>query len=837
MLYRKRKSSIFILGGSTLTGFSTRFRAGSRSGKRSSWQTLCLLSGPCSRAFLKIGLAAILLSLCLAPYSLRWFQPPQIRQLEQPTSRFLQQIGLRARVDVLQLSPLHLLVTANCNSGSQEALARQLRFLYNIDEARGDRLLVVQGEPLCTFRNPCWVIFLAGAGLMLVGYAGCFALINWAQRPAGGIRKRRWPDRLLKLSLLLTIWAVASSALPPLCLPLNLLLLLWWKVRQRNARKRAIVNGMDEAAILLMSFEPAVSASCFKELGPEAVHALTLRISQLPPISPDLREAVMLTFEGLMAAAWRGADRHRCTPAMVCTTLNRFYLHSRADGRLYSASPSGRSLFPSRRWFAIVGSIAILSAAVAGYAFLLVRLEVPEPIRHDLSQFVELSPLAAVHIEREGQTHTLVGLGTDDLNSFRPLVHERAQALGLDPLTVGCLGIRHHQHHFPLRLAGELLLGGMLLLLVWKGRSRPRPVSDELKNPVPDPPPAQAVPAPSEARKPESVVSLMQVDDLTVEVGRGLLGLVDPNQGAKLLERVTGIRRQLALTCGFVLPGVRFRDNLQIEVNHYVISIRGLEKARGMVMVNHFLAIGPEAKLSELRGTLVADPTYGESAKWISPEQRADAERLGVMIFDPVSVVATQLTTVLSENAAEILTFNACLDLFKQTSLAALLDELEMRELDRVRLWKLLRELLRQQVSIRDLTRILEGLILDAYQGASDEELVELARMAVRDSIVRDLCQVETGKPPGPLVLWRVPEELLDLIDGDPQQNCQLLEKFELLSHRMLNAGHQPVVLVEPAYRPSLQKLLMPLKNLRVLSTAELPEWVTLSYFRGEGRL
>ena len=149
-----------------------------------------------------------------------------------------------------------------------------------------------------------------------------------------------------------------------------------------------------------------------------------------------------------------------------------------------------------------------------------------------------------------------------------------------------------------------------------------------------------------QTKKPESVVQLMQVDPISLEVGRGLLTLVDPNQGAKLLERVTSIRRHIAMELGIVVPGVRFRDNLQLRPNAYTIKIKEIEVAQGEVMVNQFLAIGPEDKLKSLRGTKTVDPTYGMPGVWISPEQRGEAERLGCMIFDPVSVIATQLTEV-----------------------------------------------------------------------------------------------------------------------------------------------------------------------------------------------
>ncbi len=156
-------------------------------------------------------------------------------------------------------------------------------------------------------------------------------------------------------------------------------------------------------------------------------------------------------------------------------------------------------------------------------------------------------------------------------------------------------------------------------------------------------------------KKPENVVNLMQVDPISLEVGRGLLSLVDPNQGAKLLDRVTSIRRHIALEMGIVVPGVRFRDNLQLKPNAYAIKIKEIEVASGEVQVNQFLAIGPEEKLKNLRGTKTVDPTYGMPGVWISPEQRGDAERLGCMIFDPVSVIATQLTEVIRTNANELL--------------------------------------------------------------------------------------------------------------------------------------------------------------------------------------
>ena len=156
-----------------------------------------------------------------------------------------------------------------------------------------------------------------------------------------------------------------------------------------------------------------------------------------------------------------------------------------------------------------------------------------------------------------------------------------------------------------------------------------------------------------DTKRVEVAATMLPVDPVALEVGRGLLPLVDPAQGQRLLERVTSIRRHVATEIGIIVPGVRFRDNLQLKPNSYVIKIRDLEVARGEVMMNQYLAIGPDERLKALRGMRVTDPTYGLPAVWISAEQRGEAERTGCMIFDPVSVIATQLTEIIRAHAGD----------------------------------------------------------------------------------------------------------------------------------------------------------------------------------------
>ncbi|CAN0311009.1 unnamed protein product, partial [Phaeothamnion confervicola] len=244
----------------------------------------------------------------------------------------------------------------------------------------------------------------------------------------------------------------------------------------------------------------------------------------------------------------------------------------------------------------------------------------------------------------------------------------------------------------------------------------------------------------SESKKPESVVQLMQVDPISLEVGRGLLSLVDPNQGAKLLERVTSIRRHVAMELGIVVPGVRFRDNLQLKPNAYVIKIKEIEVAQGEVQVNQFLAIGPEEKLKNLRGTKTVDPTYGMPGVWISPEQRGDAERLGCMIFDPVSVVATQLTEVVRSHAADLLgrqEVQALIDTIKKTHPAVVKDVVpDALSLGEVQ--KVLQNLVKERVSIRDLVSILETLADNVHMTKDPEMLTEFVRVALSRTICKE---------------------------------------------------------------------------------------------------
>ncbi len=318
-------------------------------------------------------------------------------------------------------------------------------------------------------------------------------------------------------------------------------------------------------------------------------------------------------------------------------------------------------------------------------------------------------------------------------------------------------------------------------------------------------------------KKPESVVQLMQVDAISLEVGRGLLSLVDPREGAKLLERVTSIRRHVAMELGIVVPGVRFRDNLQLKPNTYVIKIKEIEVAQGEVQVNQFLAIGPEEKLKNLRGIKTVDPTYGMPGVWISPEQRGDAERFGCMIFDPVSVVATQLTEVVRSHASELLgrqEVQALIDTIKKTH-PAVVKELIPDGLQLGEVQKVLQNLVKERVSIRDLVTILETLADHVHMTKDPEMLTEFARVALSRSICKEYMNNEgtinvITLDPG--IEQTIQASIQRTEQGsfltiDPNVGQEILQAISMQVEALQEKGLQPILLTSPPIRPSLRKL------------------------------
>ena len=215
-----------------------------------------------------------------------------------------------------------------------------------------------------------------------------------------------------------------------------------------------------------------------------------------------------------------------------------------------------------------------------------------------------------------------------------------------------------------------------------------------------------------EIRKPENVVSLLQVDPIELEFGYGIIPLADVNQGGDLIDRVVMIRRQIALELGAVVPIIRLRDNIQLNPNQYIIKIKGIQVSEGEILFDHYMAMNPGIVEEEITGIPTFEPSYHLPALWITESQRERAETLGYTVVDPPSIIATHLTEVVRSNIADLLSRQDVQNLINniKDNNQTLIDELVPKLLGIGEIQKVLQNLLHEGISIRDLPSICETL-------------------------------------------------------------------------------------------------------------------------------
>lgn len=237
----------------------------------------------------------------------------------------------------------------------------------------------------------------------------------------------------------------------------------------------------------------------------------------------------------------------------------------------------------------------------------------------------------------------------------------------------------------------------------------------------------------------EKIEDYLQVDPLEVEIGYGLISLVDESQGGDLFSRITNLRKQLAMDLGIVIPPVRVRDNLQLEANQYVVKIRGNVVASDKLMMGRYLAMSPTRSTTQLEGLDVKEPAFGLPAKWIADHERQNAELLGCTIVEPSSVLSTHLQELLRRNADKILgrqDTRKLIDNLKK-DYPAVVDELTPEILPTGTVQKVLQNLLREGIPVRDLTTILEALIDYARVTKNVDVLTEYVRHSLSETIAR----------------------------------------------------------------------------------------------------
>jgi len=344
---------------------------------------------------------------------------------------------------------------------------------------------------------------------------------------------------------------------------------------------------------------------------------------------------------------------------------------------------------------------------------------------------------------------------------------------------------------------------------------------------------------PSKATAQEKLEALLHLDDLALEMGSALVPLVDEKQGGQLLSRIRALRRHLALQLGFIVPSVHITDNLQLNPREYVIRLRGIEIARWEMFQDCLLAISSEASAQLLEGKETLEPAFQVAAKWIVPSRRERALAAGYAVVDQTSVLATHLAEVIKQHAHELLTRHETkrlLDSLSETQ-PKLVEELVPKLMSLGEIQKVLQQLLREQVSIRDMTTILETLQDTVATTKNPVLWVEAVRQALGRALIPSLLGDDKK-----LTVVQVDVAVEDQITQafEPQGSAARSGGLEpALLRRIVDGlrsfvGEQmsassPVLLCNSPARFHLRRLLEPfLPRLVVLSPAEIPAAVTV---------
>ncbi|HOA80258.1 MAG TPA: flagellar biosynthesis protein FlhA [Defluviitaleaceae bacterium] len=332
-----------------------------------------------------------------------------------------------------------------------------------------------------------------------------------------------------------------------------------------------------------------------------------------------------------------------------------------------------------------------------------------------------------------------------------------------------------------------------------------------------------------EIRRPENVVSLLQVDPIELEFGYGIIPLADVNQGGDLLDRVVMIRRQIALELGAIVPIIRLRDNIQLSPNQYIIKIKGVEISKGEILFDHYMAMNPGYVEEEIDGIETVEPAFGLPALWISESQREKAEILGYTVVDPPSIIATHLTEIIKSHIHELLSrqdVQTLIDNVKETH-PALIDELVPKTLGIGEIQKVLANLLKESVSIRDLVTIFETLADYGTITRDTDLLTEYVRQNLSRAISRKFLNQQTNN-----IITLDPDLEQTIMDSvqqseqgsylalDPETTQRIFEKLSQEIRRFSSIGQQPILLTSPIVRIYFKRL----------SEQVTPDLIVLSY-------
>jgi len=328
---------------------------------------------------------------------------------------------------------------------------------------------------------------------------------------------------------------------------------------------------------------------------------------------------------------------------------------------------------------------------------------------------------------------------------------------------------------------------------------------------------AAAAPPPKSSKEEEKIEDYLHVDPMELEIGYGLIPLVDVKQGGDLLDRISLIRRQLATELGIIIPPIRIRDNIQLKPNQYRIKIRTIVVGQGELMSGAYLAMNPGTATKKIRGIQTVEPAFGLPALWITESQKETAEMAGYTVVELPAVLATHLTELIKRHAHELLTrqdVRHLLDTVKESN-AAVVDELVPSVLSVGDIHKVLQNLLREKVSIRDLPHILETLADIAPKNKNTDVLTEY----VRNGLAAQICDTFKNEQ-GVISVVTLDPNLEAMLEGSleetsagfrltlsPKDAGRILEAVGMQIKNVKSRGESPIIICSPTIRSQFKRL------------------------------
>ena len=326
-----------------------------------------------------------------------------------------------------------------------------------------------------------------------------------------------------------------------------------------------------------------------------------------------------------------------------------------------------------------------------------------------------------------------------------------------------------------------------------------------------------------------------QVDLIGLDIGYGLIPLVNPETGGQLLPRVKGVRKKLSAELGFLIQPIRIRDNLDLDPDIYNIVINGVVRGKGEIKVGKEMAINPGQVHGSLEGTPTKEPAFGLDAIWIDPAQRDYARTLGYTVVDPATAVATHLNTLLRNNASELLSHDETQQLLDKVAERSpkLVEDLVPGKLPLATITKVLQNILNESISVRDMRTIIEVLSTESSRTQGVDELTAAVRPRLGRMIVQNLIDVNDSLP-----VMTLNPSLEQILHNILQQNSSsqgviiepklaegLFSALAKNAEEVENKGLAAVLVVSPAIRSWLAKLIRHrLNDLTVLSYSEIPD-------------